>query len=189
MPWPWGEDEPLHERLAREGGLSRGFDEPHDTTPCWGEVGIHGVARPRRWDAVEVVEAPGLTGDAVHFVALPDRSLIVDEDVPDDALAPLADAVEKTLEPPYRAEAVRRGEVSWAVAARRIEVVELPGDVAGDTIELTQTHEGRTLVVDGGHAFGSIPALEQLANDRYSAYVLRAERLDGPLFEIQISPL
>ena len=40
-----------------------------------GEPGIHGVPRPRRWDAVATAAAPGLRGEIVHFVALPDGTL------------------------------------------------------------------------------------------------------------------
>ena len=42
---------------------------------------------------------------------------MVEEDEPDGALASLADAVEQTTVAPYRAEAVRRGPTTWAVAA------------------------------------------------------------------------
>ena len=65
----------------------------------------------------------GWRGDIVHFVALPDGTLVVEEDEPDAALTPLADAVETSIPPPYRAEAVRRGPEAWAVAASRITIV------------------------------------------------------------------
>ena len=66
--------ESLHERLAREGGLDE--RPPHDTTPRWGAAGIHGVPRPRQWDAVATAEAPGLMRDEIEFVGLPDGSLV-----------------------------------------------------------------------------------------------------------------
>src|SRR5205809_729449 len=105
--------------------MEGGEPEPVDPGPHWGETGIHGVPRPRRWDAVGSAEAPDLTGDEVHFVALPNGDLVVNEEEPPDTVAPLAEAVEQALEPPYRAEAVRRGGGIWAVAARRVEVAEL----------------------------------------------------------------
>ena len=74
---------------------------------------------------------PGRRG---HFVALGDRSLIVDEDVPDDELAPLADAVETQLEPPYR-----RGDAAAsasAVGATKITTATITDEIAGDTVEL-----------------------------------------------------
>jgi hypothetical protein len=153
----WRRGEPLHERLAREGGLVE--RPPHDSRPRWGEVGIHGIHRQREWDTVASAEAPGLPGEELRFCALPDGTLVVDEDVPDGVLTPLAEAIEATVEPPYRAEAVRRGELVWAVAARRIEVRELPGNIA-DELELVE---------DGQVTIG--------------------RRLDGDLFEIDVTPL
>jgi hypothetical protein len=189
---------PLHVRLAEAGDLRLDPDagsragqaaEP----PGWdgeprGEPGIHGVPRPRRWDAVSTAEAPGLTGDAVHFVALPDGSILVEEDEPDAALTPLADAVEASISPPYRAEAVRRGPTSWAVAGSRIVVDAVPG-LRGDEAELVVTREGRTLQVDGRPTFGSAPALERAGDAQGPEYVVRASRLDGELWEVSASPL
>jgi hypothetical protein len=183
--------EPLHERLAREGGLGRPEAPPHDTTPRWGEAGIHGVARPRQWDAVVVAEAVDLDADEVRFVALPDGTLLVDEasDLPDGALEPLADAIEGSLTPPYRAEAVRRGESRFAVAARVIEVAEVSEEVGGDEVELTFHGGERQLSIDGARSFGSIRSLEELAGRRFPSYVLRAERLEGPLWEVRVEAL
>lgn len=179
--------EPLHERLAREGGLTPPRDLL-DTTPRWGNAGVHGISQPRRWDAVGAATAPELTGDEVTFVALPDRTLLVEDDQPPGALEPLADAIEASLPPPYRAEAVRHHEAVWAVAAKAIRVVELPTHVHGEAIELA-AHEGRReLTVDGDLEFGTIPALELLAGD-HESYVVRAERLDGELWEFTLSPL
>ena len=39
--------------------------------PGWLDVGIHGVPRPREWDAVLTVEAE-VDGDRAVFVALPE---------------------------------------------------------------------------------------------------------------------
>ena len=185
----WLRRKPLHQRLAEEGGLVAPERPRHDMTPPWGEVGIHGVARPREWDAVGVVDAPGLPGDEIGFVALPNGTLLVEDELPDDLLAPLAEAVEGALEPPYRAQAVRRDEARWAVGARSIVVVELPEEIDGDEIELT-VHDGeRTLIVDGARSFGSVPALERLAEARFGAYVVHAERLDGAYWEVRVTAL
>jgi hypothetical protein len=179
----------LHERLAREGGLGARELPPIDPRPTWLETGIHGVARPREWDAVVLAEASGSHVDTVHFVALPDGSLLVDEDVPDETLQPLADAVEGSVRPPYRAKAVRQGEARFAVAAKAIEVAQLREEVDGDELELT-VHEGeRELRVDGARVFGSLRSLEELAEGRFSSYVARAERLDGELWEVRVAPL
>lgn len=103
----WFRREPIHKRLARA----------LDDTPraAWQEVGIHGLQRPREWDEVRTVEAD-VRGDRAEFVVL-DDAIVVDEGP--DHVAPLADAIR--LNPPFRAEAVRQGDV-WAVAARRIDV-------------------------------------------------------------------
>src|SRR5213593_4591415 len=132
--------ESLHEKLAREGGLVE--PPPHDTKPRWGETGIHGVARPREWDAVATVEAPELAGDSLEFVCLPDGTLLLDEEVDADAAGPLADALEQAVRPPYRAQAVRRAGPTWAVAARSIEVVELPERLDGGEIVVASGADG-----------------------------------------------
>jgi len=178
--------EPLHEQLAREGGL-RTDPLPEAARPGWMETGIHGVHRQREWDAVVTVEVEGIDANEVHFVALPDDTLLVDEDVDADALAAALDDV---AEPPYRAEAVRRSETQWAVGIRRIEVVDL-GDGAPDGEELTLTErDGQTeLLVDGGPTFGSLPVLEQLGSARSRNYVAEGRRLDGTLWEVKVTPL
>ncbi len=189
IPWPWQNREQSGEPRPPSDAPSPGGREPHDTLPRWGEVGIHGIARPRQWDAVAVAEAPGLPGDAVAFFALPDRSLLCDDDLPEGALAPLAQALETSLEPPYRAEAVRRGPgPTWAVGGRAIEVVELP-DVSGSELTISVQGDARTFAVDGEEAFGGVPELERLASRRFDDYVLHAERLDGALWRFELSPL
>ena len=149
-----------------------------DPRPLWGEVGIHGVSRARHWDAVAAADAPGLRGDESAFAVLPDGTLLGEE-----AQTPLADALE--LEPPYRAEAVRREGDLWAVAGRRIEVVELAQQIDGDTVDLTVVEGERTLTVDGLRSFGSVPELERPQR----SYAVHAERLDGDLWEVRVSPL
>ncbi len=177
---------PLHERLAIEGGLSGGPLQPPDLLGRMSGAGIHGLQRLREWDAVVTVDAPPLRGDRAQFVALPDRTLLVEEG--DDDVAPLAEAVEAQLEPPYRAEAVRRHETLWAVAARAIEVVQLYEDPGGDEVTLTVRDGERELLVDGARTFGSLSALERLA-EGHNAFAVRASRLEGDLWEVEVSPL
>jgi hypothetical protein len=165
--------EPLHERLAREGGLV----EPEPRAP-WREVGIHGMQRAREWDATLTVDAPGIEGDSATFVALPDGSLLVEEGS-ESSLQPLADAIEQELKPPYRARAARQDGDLWAVQAKRIRVMTIRRAPDGNEIELTR--DG--LVVDGERAFGSVPELQGLGD------VVRAERLDGDLWEVWTSAL
>jgi hypothetical protein len=185
--------EPIHKKLAREAGLHAEpelrADEVRDPglRSLWRLDGIHGVPRPRRWDTVASAPASGLTGDEVHFVALANGNLIVDEDEPEDTLAPLAAAVEQSVAPPYRAQAVRQREEVWAVAARRVRVAAFDAD--GDELELVASGGGRTLIVNGERAFGSIPELDEIGRSEGEHHVVRARRLDGNLWEIEADPL
>src|SRR5512133_1760827 len=140
MPFWRRDDEPAHERLAREGGLDIDATdpppldpeaplEPHERIPflaAFREVGIHGIHRQRTWDAVATAKAPALTGDQVAFVALPDGTLLVDHDVPEGALEPLAAALAHELDTHSPARALRRHGDGGGVAATRIEVQRLP---------------------------------------------------------------
>ena len=158
-------NKPLHQQLAEEAELDIG-QEPRSPRAFSGflhdlaadTVGIHGVSRPRVWDLVTSAEAD-LPGEAVHFASLPDGTLVVEEDVPDGSLASLAEAIEVTLQPPYRAEAVRKSDSVWGVAANRIQVKAYPEE-EGD--ELERVEDGEVVV---------------------------GRRLDGDLFEIVVSSL
>jgi hypothetical protein len=183
--WRWRE--PLHEKLLREAGLLPGAGGPLDPRPPL-EVGIHGLHRHREWDAVVTVET-SLDAEGVEFTVLPDGTLLVENELPDEALAPLAEAVERELDPPYRAQAVPRADDLWAVAAQRIEVLEIPEEIGGDEIELAVQDGNRTLLVDREKVFGSVPTLEAFASQRHESYVVRAERLDGPLWEVTVAAL
>ena len=109
-----------------------------DPRPAWQETGIHGIHRAREWDATVTAEAPGVEGNAVRWVALPDGTLLVEEG-PDGRSTPLADAVEHELAPPYRARGARQVDDVWTVQATRIEVVALPDAPDGDSIDLART--------------------------------------------------
>ena len=204
MPFWRRDDEPAHERLAREAGIDLDATgasdapdpdaplEPHERIPflaAFREVGIHGIHRQRRWDAVATAEAPDLHGDEVDFVSLPDRTLIVDQDVPDGALQELADALDRELPPPYRAKAVRREDGLWAVGGNRIDVVDVPEDVPGDTVSLAVQGDARTLVIDDRPEWTDVPTLEAFALERHREFVLHAERLDGNLWAVKVNAL
>ncbi len=197
--------EPIHKRLAREGRLD---DEPNlvrepapESAPTpepepgldpepgarFRPTGVDGIPRPRRWDAVVPAHAPGLIGNEVHFAALPNGDLVVDEDEPENTLAPLAEAIEQTLQPPYRAEAIRRDGDSWGVAARRIEVAVF--EAAGDELEVIANDDGRSLTVDGERAFGAIPELQRIGDRQGITYVVRARRLENTFCEVEVHPL
>jgi len=182
--------EPIHVQLAREAGLdappARGSAE--DPRPPTLDVGMHGLQRPRTWDATVTVEADGIDGDTATFVALPDGTLLVEQG-PDTSLEPLAAAVEQELRPPYRARAVRQSDTMWAVQARRIEVVQIPDGPDGDSIELTHTNDGTTYSIDDMRSFGSLPALEERGGREGAEYTVRADRLDGDLWEVRAAAL
>jgi hypothetical protein len=209
MPF-WRREETLNERLAKEAGLSLDGElaetrespppEPAEPEEAQGFVGrmvqpladlaaIHGFHRAREWDAVATVEAPGIEGDAVHFLALPAGDLVVDEDVPDEPLSALAGAVEATLAPPYRAEAIRRDGDTWAIGARRTQLVALRADLEGDDLELVVAEGERSLSIDGIPARMALPALEELAGAHGASFVARASRVDDRLWEVEVFPL
>jgi hypothetical protein len=173
---------PLHQRLAEEGGLVEQSTVPLFTGVI-PEAGIHGIPRERQYDAVATADAPDAKGDAARFVGLEDGSLLIEEG--DGDLTPLADAIEQDIARPYRASAVRRGETTWAVAAHRLRVLQLP-EPGGDQIELVLNGDEKTLVVDGNRSFGTLPELEALAD---GDAVIRASRLDETLWEVRVDPL
>jgi hypothetical protein len=160
---------------------------PPDLRPAL-EVGISGLQRHREWDVVVTVEA-SLEVEGTEFVALPDGRLLTAEGVSAHGLAPLAQAVERSLRPPYRAEAVKRDGGLWAVAANAIHVVEIPEEMGGNEIELAVQEGHHTLLVDGDRVLGSVPTLQELAGARHRSYVVHAERLDGKLWEVRVAPL
>jgi hypothetical protein len=164
----------LNERLLREAGL---FEGGEDTRQPWDKAGIHGVHRPREWDDIQTLAAE-LEGERAEFVVLDDEIIV---EYGPRGIETFAQAV--SLDPPYRAEAVKRDDGFWAVAARRIEVVSLPG-VEGRELEQAHHDGERVLVIDGQRRFGSIPALE-----RDGDYVVRGRRLGGDRWEIEASLL
>ncbi len=179
---------PLHERLLEEAGLEAPREDARPVVGGTREPGVHGIARRREWDAIATVQAPDISGDELAFDVLPDRTVLVEEEEGAESLTPLADALERELEPPYHARAVRQGPELWAVAARAIEVVRLPKR-EGETIELSVRGDERALTVDGAREFGTVRELEALASQHHNDYVVRAERLDGDWWEVKVDPL
>ena len=120
-------EETLNEILMREAGLGEQASPqpaapvvPEPATPL--ALRDPSVAAPRTADAMVVVRAPQLSGSSIEFVTLPSGDVIVEEEQGDADLSPLADAVEATLPPPYRAHARRQHADFWGVAAARIDV-------------------------------------------------------------------
>jgi hypothetical protein len=123
----------------------------------------------------------------VRFVLLADGSLVVEGGPVRPAdVGFLTASLE--LEPPYRVEAVRRSGATWAVGARKIDVVELPGSLACEQLELVWDGRERSSLVDGSPSFLWVAELADLAAGLES-WVARARRLRGSLWEVELGPL
>ncbi len=209
-------EKPLHEQLAEEagivlpddpmeqaeglrGGAERalwtsdgvaGIPTPANTAhPLYDVTAIHGIPRNREWDAVASARAPELTGDQAEFVALQDGTLFTDDDLPDDSLTPLANALDSLVQAPYHALARRQEGDVWGVAAIRVNVVEVPEDVPGDKVDLAVNEGERTVLVDEVESRVDVPSLEEFAAEQFGSFVLRASRLDDTLWEVTVLPL
>ena len=194
-------ERPIHEQLADEAGLDiDGIDDelamaandpalvtrvhvPSDL------LAVHGIPRDREWDAVASAEAPDLPGEELEYVALEDGTLIVDDDLPDGALSPLADALEGQIRAPYHGWAFWQGDDVWAVAAKRVQVVEVPEDVPGDEVSMSVNNGSRSVMVDGADSHAELPSLETFAGQQYGSFALHASRLDDTLWEVTVLPL
>ena len=168
-------------RALLDGLMGAGAGVP--TTPGFGLPGLTGVEQPRGpWDAVTSAHAPELPGDTVSFVALEDGTLVVDDDIPDGSATPLADAVEKELQPPYEAAAVRRDDEDglWRVAAVDVLVAPAePGDGRARRSRARRRRGDRDRGRRGGRSGVAAPRglLDLLAHLDGDA-ALTAERLD-----------
>jgi hypothetical protein len=149
--------------------------------------GVTGVGPGRTWDAAVAAHAPALTGDSVTFTALEDGTLVVNEDVPEGSLAPVADALEEMVAPPYRAAVARHEDDMWTAVAESVRIVELTG-VDADEVELTVVDGERTLTLGDEQTSRPLPALDALAEEHESVAV-HAERIDGDLFAVDVFPL
>jgi len=194
-------ERPIHEQLADEAGLDidgvgdelaagAAGESPQTRVPMPSDLlAVHGIPREREWDAVASAQAPDLPGEELEYVALADGTLVVDEDVPDGSLSPLADALEAQISPPYHGYAFWQEDDVWAVAAKRVQIVEVPEDVPGDEVELAVNEGARSMVVDGEESGAEIPSLETFASHQFGSFVLRAGRLDDLLWEVTVIPL
>ena len=161
---------------------------PIDPGRDWLAAGITGLQRQREWDAVATSEGDGTPGDEIAFVALADATFVLESGAADPA--PFAEALGESIEPPYRALAVRRSDV-WAVGAVAIEVARLDPDPRGGELELSWNGSELALTIDALPADPSrASALERIAADRVSgAYAARAHRVRGDLWELSVLAL
>jgi hypothetical protein len=123
------------------------------------------------------------------LVRLSEGRIIVGEG--DPAVAECATrALEGEIAAPYRAVAVRREGTTWAVGAVAIQLADLPADLEGDNFVLTVTEDGeRELIVDGQRSLHRLAEIAALGGKRHGSFVVRAERLEGALWEVTIDPL
>lgn len=193
--------ETLNEQLLREAGLDDvsqalrdppPVSEPPDPGPFpVGNANLGGQSsrRPRRGgETMVTLRAAALPGDRIEFTTLPDGDIIVDEAKGDGDLAPCAEAVERHVDPPYRAIAVRQGGDLWAVQASRIQVAKFEF-AEGDAIVLSVNDGTEEVQVDDEPSEAQVPELEQLGEREGRNYCVEAERIDGDFWEVRVLPL
>jgi hypothetical protein len=194
-------NETLNEQLLREAGLdpaqALGDQQvmPPQTSepdrppprPVLRDLDVHFGTGSKEWDAAVTISAPALAGDRIEFTTIPNGDVIVSEETGDADVSPLADAVERRLSPPYRAIAQRQGADTWAVAAKRIDVAQIPfGD--GDKLELSRHGDDDELRVDGEPSEEPVPReLERAGEAGGDSYYVEAERIDGDLWEVRVT--
>lgn len=193
--------ETLNEQLLREAGLDDvsqalrdppPVSEPPDPGPFpVGNANLGGQSsrRPRRGgETMVTLRAAALPGDRIEFTTLPDGDIIVDEAKGDGDLAPCAEAVERHVDPPYRAIAVRQGGDLWAVQASRIQSRSSSSPRA--TRSCSAVNDGTEEVqVDDEPSEAQVPELEQLGEREGRNYCVEAERIDGDFWEVRVLPL
>jgi hypothetical protein len=178
--------ETYNDQLLREAGLDRiQLDRPNVLET----VGVpSGRALGQAdWDLSATLNVPGLAGDTIEFTTLPDGDVLIEEPGDGDVSA-LADAVEKELEPPYRARAARQEGDLWAVLANRIEVRSFAFPRA-EMLELSRKDSWQELRVDGEPSMGRAPELERLGERAGPDFFVKAERLEGDLWEVRVTAL
>ncbi|MGH2977874.1 MAG: hypothetical protein ACRDKC_05825 [Gaiellaceae bacterium] len=189
----------LNEKLLREAGLdpAQALGDSSTLPPLepprsiLSTLGLPHDLRldPREWDAAVTVTASGLAGDEIKFTTIPDGDVIVAEETGDADVSPLAEAIERRVDPPYRAVAQRQEDDIWAVCARRIEVAQIPFP-DGDKLELSWSGNVEELRVDGETSDAAIPRqLEEVGEVAGPSYFVEALRIDGDLWEVRATAL
>jgi hypothetical protein len=192
--------ETLNEQLLREAGLDaeqvlgdpppppQPLEPPQSGLARAGVVDGSGVG-PKEWDAAVTVTAPALMGDRIQFTTIPNGDVIVSEENGDADLAPLADAVERRLSPPYRAVGRRQDGDLWGVGAKRIQVAQIAFP-DGETLELSQHIAHSELRVDGEPSDSLVPPeLERVGEALGDSFYVQADRIDGDYWEVRATAL
>jgi hypothetical protein len=189
-------DEPLYKHPRSETDLVSGFEsekidgEGPASEPAPGASAApdqdEGAEEPR--GVVVSLLAPDVAGDYAVFVALPERLIIVEEQEGDRDLGVLADAVEKRLQAPYRARALRVDERRFVVVASEIETIELPG-LDGEELVVFALPDGqRTAVLDGARYQLASAEVESILKES-APCLLRLENVDESVWEVSIDLL
>jgi hypothetical protein len=189
-------DEPLYKHPRSEKDLVSGFEsekidgEGPASEPASGASAApdqdEGAEEPR--GVVVSLLAPDVAGDYAVFVALPERLIIVEEQEGDRDLGVLADAVEKRLQAPYRARALRVDERRFVVVASEIETIELPG-LDGEELVVFALPDGqRTAVLDGARYQLASAEVESILKES-APCLLRLENVDESVWEVSIDLL
>jgi len=195
-----GKDEPRYTRPESEEDLVSGFEaktidddeaasEPEPDAPFEAPAIAareEGAEEPR--GVVVSLLAPDIAGDYAVFVGLPERLIIVEEQEGDSDLGVLADAVEKRLQAPYRARALRVDDRRFVVVAGEIETIELPG-LDGEELVVFALPDGqRTAVLDGARYQLASAEVESILGES-APCLLRLENVDESVWEISIDLL
>ena len=136
-----------------------------------------------------MAEAPDLPGSEVTFVVLDDGSVILDDELPEPAVEPIAEELDQVIDAPVPrggGAQARRGLGRCSALHRRARATRRRRE---STLMLTMQDGTKSFSVDGSPEFGTVPELERFAAERYGSYVAEASRLDGELWEVRVSPL
>jgi len=180
--------ETYNEQMLRDAGLDQIQVEQPTVLENLGIPLGRPQGGPPEWDATVTVSAPGLAGEKIAFTTLPEGDLVVSEEEGDADVSVLADAVEEHVKPPYRALAARQEEDVWSVVARQIEVAKI-GFPGADELELSRRDSWSELRVDGEQSDTRIPELTRIGERVGPDFFVKAERLDGDLWEVRATAL
>jgi hypothetical protein len=133
------------------------FASPDPRLQQSGSKGYPGLAvpgfavtdRPSMVGTTVTVEAPGIPGETVRFVVLPEGTLIAPASIPDGVLFPIADAVEATVQTPYEVDARRISGDQWGAAATEVETLDVKAGSPGQVLTFSRVGGIESATVDG----------------------------------------
>jgi hypothetical protein len=181
-------DEPLYRRPESEDDLVETGQAPESALPSSVPVPEPGAGDEEPRGVVVSLLASEVDGDHVSFVSLPGRLLIVEEQEGESDLGVFADAIEKRLSSPYRAQALRVDRDRFVAVAGEIETVVLPG-LDGDELIVFALPGGQRAAVLDGKALLPIPVgLEPILAESEPC-LLTLSNVDEETWEVSIDLL